>query len=125
VWLVSAYRTGGVGAFSHAGITRGAAREDPAGLERLADDAERQGDLERALRLRFRAGLLRLDERGVIRYRPSLTTGEVRRLLGSATFDELAARFEEVAYGRDPAVPGDVATARSNWPRVVEDSTRT
>src|SRR5207253_4249275 len=35
--------------------------EDPRELERAADEAERGGDLERALRLRFRAGLLRLE----------------------------------------------------------------
>src|SRR5205823_6218282 len=33
---------------------------DPRELERLADEAERRGDLEIALRLRFRAGLVRL-----------------------------------------------------------------
>ena len=57
--------------------------EDPDELERAADDAERDGDLDRALRLRFRAGLLRLGDRGAIRYRPSVTTSEVRRALGS------------------------------------------
>ena len=60
-----------------------ATNEDPAVLEREADDAERRGDLERAVRLRFRAGLLRLGDRGAIEYRPSLTTSEVRGLLGS------------------------------------------
>ena len=43
-----------------------ATNEDPAVLEREADDAERRGDLERAVRLRFRAGLLRLGDRGAI-----------------------------------------------------------
>ena len=40
-------------------------------------EAERRGEHELALRLRFRAGLLRLDERGAIELRPSLPTGEV------------------------------------------------
>ena len=57
--------------------------EDANVLERQADAAERDGDLDRALRLRFRAGLLRLGDRGAIAYRPSVTTGEVRRALGS------------------------------------------
>jgi hypothetical protein len=123
-WLV---RTRATAATRSPGTTRGiggSAREDPDRLERDADIAERAGDFEHALRLRFRAGLLRLDRNGVIRFRPSLTTGEVRRLLGSASFDDLAARFEEVAYGRDPASPEDVAAARENWPHVVERATR-
>jgi hypothetical protein len=68
-------------AFGRAGTQR--AREDPDALERQADDEERAGRFDIALRLRFRAGLLRLDRRGAIRYRPSLTTDEVRRALGS------------------------------------------
>jgi len=93
--------------------------EDPAELERAADAAELGGDLDRALRLRFRAGLLRLGDRGAIRYRPSVTTNEVRRVLGSDTFDELAGTFEAVAYGGRDAERPDLDTARREWPRVV------
>ena len=52
-------------------------------------------------------GLLRLGTRGAIRYRPSVTTGGVRRALGSET---LTARrnLEAVAYGGQPAAPPDV-----------------
>ena len=97
----------------------GAAGEDPAELERAADAAERAGDLDVAVRLRFRAGLLRLGQRGAIHYRPSVTTNEVRGVLGSATFDELARTFDAIAYGgRDAAAP-DVDAARREWPRVV------
>jgi hypothetical protein len=98
--------------------------EDPNELERAADAAERDGDLERAIRLRFRAGLLRLGDRGAIRYRPSVTTSEVRRVLGSHQFDELARTFEAVTYGgRDPA-PADVDAARREWPRVLDEAGR-
>ncbi len=100
----------------------GGESEDPAALEAAAADAERRGDLATALRLRFRAGLLRLDERGAITFRPSLTTGEVRRLLGSETFDDLASVFEEVAYGgRDPGID-EVAGAREAWPRLLREA---
>jgi hypothetical protein len=99
-------------------------REDPDALEREADEAEREGDLERAVRLRFRAGLLRLGDRGAIRYRPSVTTGEVRRTLRSARFDGLAGTFEEVTYGGRAADPPDVAAARREWPHVLEESGR-
>jgi hypothetical protein len=122
--LVRAHRTSGGGTFGVGAGGRRAPREDPAALEREAEEAERAGLLDVALRLRFRAGLLRLDRRGVIRYRPSLTTNEVRRALGSSTFDDLAARFEEVTYGDAPAAPDDLDAARTNWPRVVEDAAR-
>jgi hypothetical protein len=99
--------------------TDGTEAEDPVELERAADAAERAGDLDVAVRLRFRAGLLRLGARGAIRYRSSVTTNEVRGVLGSETFDELARTFDAVAYGGRDAAPPDVDAARREWPRVV------
>jgi hypothetical protein len=98
--------------------------EDADALELAADDAERDGDLERAVRLRFRAGLLRLGDKGAIRYRPSVTTGEVRRTLSSTTFDDLAGTFEAVTYGGRTAAQPDVDKARRAWPRVLEETGR-
>jgi hypothetical protein len=98
--------------------------ENPDDLERAADAAEREGRLDEAVRLRFRAGLLRLGDRGAIRYRPSVTTGEVRRVLGSETFEELARTFEGVAYGGQSATTPDVDAARREWPRVVSGAGR-
>jgi hypothetical protein len=63
--------------------------------------------------------LLRLGTRGAIRYRPSVSTNEVRRVLGSETFDELARTFDAVAYGGRKAHPPDVDAARREWPGVV------
>ncbi|HWK29401.1 MAG TPA: DUF4129 domain-containing protein [Solirubrobacter sp.] len=92
---------------------------DPRELERRADAAELAGDLEAALRLRFRAGLLRLDARGAIEFRPSISTTEVRRAVHSEDFDALAATFDDVVYGgREPAAD-DLDAARERWPRVV------
>ena len=96
--------------------------EDADALDRAADDAERDGDLERAVRLRFRAGLLRLGTHGAITYRPSVTTGEVRASLGSETFDELAGTFERVAYGGREAGQPDVDAARREWPHVLQEA---
>ena len=93
---------------------------DPDELERLADQAERGSDLEAALRLRFRAGLLRLADAGALRLRPGLTNAAVSRALRSPRFDELAVHFDEVAYGGRPATTADVAAARSGWPFVVD-----
>ena len=97
--------------------------EDPRALERRADAAEAAGDLEAALRLRFRAGLLRLDARGAIEFRPSISTHEVRRALRSEDFDALAATFDDVVYGGRAADAADVAEARERWPRGRDAST--
>ena len=97
---------------------------NPDDLERQAAAAERAGDLDRAVRLRFVAGVLRLDDAGVIRYRSSLTTGQLRAALGSRSFAELAAAFDEIAYGGRPAEEADVRTAKAGWPQVVAESRR-
>jgi len=93
---------------------------DPDELERRADEAEGRADLDTALRLRFRAGLVRLADAGAVRLRPGLTNAAISRTLRSPRFDELAVDFDEVAYGGRPATGTDVATARSGWPAVVE-----
>ncbi len=90
-------------------------------LERMADDAERAGALEAAIRYRFRAGLLRLDRAGAIELRPSITTGQVARRVRMPTFDDVASTFDAVAYGgRVPARP-DVDAARRGWSRVLTE----
>ena len=100
---------------------RGGRREDPAELERLADEAERRGDLGVALRLRFRAGLLRLGRARALPLRPSLRTREVRRALRNAALRPAGARLRRGRLRRAAAAPGDVAAARTEWPRVVEE----
>jgi hypothetical protein len=126
VWAIARGRGGRTWRATSSRPVRSAAEEseDPDALERAADEAERDGDLARAVRLRFRAGLLRLGDRGAITYRPSVTTGEVRRTLGSARFDELAGTFEAVTYGGRPADRPDVDSARREWPRVLEESSQ-
>ena len=98
------------------------AHTDPGQLEREADAAERRGDLDVALRLRFRAGLLRLDRAGAIRFRPSITTGQVARRLRLRNYDDLAITFDAVAYGGRHASATDLQSARAEWPRVLEQA---
>jgi hypothetical protein len=93
--------------------------DDPDALERRAREAAERGEHELALRLGFRAGLARLDRRGVIELRLSLSTGDVARALRSPQFDRAAARFDEVVYGRRPASAHDVAAARESWSAVL------
>lgn len=95
------------------------AAEDPRALEREAERAERDGEWERAVRLRFRAGLLRLDRRRVIVYRPSMTTGEVARAVDSPAFKEVGDRFDAIAYGGRPAERDDAEHARRGWAEVL------
>jgi hypothetical protein len=99
--------------------------DDPAALETAASEAEARGDLALAVRLRFRAGLLRLDrDARAITYRASIPTGEVRAELESPTFDGLADTFEGITYGGNDAEPDDTAEARREWPRVVDTARR-
>ena len=106
----------------HARATlRGDTREDPAALERDADDAEAKGAFADSVRLRFRAGLLRLSS---IDYRASLLTGDVARRLRSPQFEALAASFDRIAYGGAPAGPADAEAAREGWKRVLAEPQR-
>ena len=95
------------------------AGDDPRALEREAERAERDGAWELAVRLRMRAGLLRLDRRNVIVYRPSLTTGEVARAVASPAFREVGERFDAIAYGGRPAEREDAEHARRGWAEVL------
>lgn len=103
------------------GRRRGVAPDDPDQLDRAADDAERRGDLAAAVRLRFRAGLLRLDAVGVVQLRPSLTTGELVRQVRSLRLRELVRTFEAVAYGGREPSPADVVAAREGWAQVLHE----
>lgn len=109
-------------------VTGAALRGDaptPEALERDADAAERAGDLDTAVRLRFRAGLLRLErDARAITNRPGLTTREVRVRLASDRFEHVADTFEAVAYGGRDADGDDTTDAREQWPRIVAEARR-
>jgi hypothetical protein len=102
----------------------GAAALGPAELERRAADAERDGDLDAAVRLRFAAGLLRLDAARAITLHPSLTSGDVGRLIASSRYDDLAATHDAIAYGGHHAAEADAQAARAGWPAVVGEARR-
>lgn len=101
------------------GVQAAAAGEDPAALEREAHAAQEAGAFEEAVRLRFRAGLLKLGARSAIDYRPSLLTAEVARGLRSEQFDSLNDTFERIAYGGAPGRPADAEASRQGWTAVL------
>lgn len=88
---------------------------DPSELEARALEADKTGDHAEAIRLRFVAGLLRLDTRGQIEFYPGLSNGTISDRLGDPTFDRLAAQFDQVIYGRKPAGQQDSMQAASDW----------
>jgi hypothetical protein len=100
------------GAVSGAAATSQLSARD---LEREAAAAERLGLHADALRLRFRAGLMLLAERDLVRIAPTMPNAEVSRALRSERFDRLARRFDEIAYGGHQAVAEDVDVARREW----------
>ena len=104
------------------GLPGMAARERAADLERQALRAEQEGRYADAVRLRFRAGLAALAERGAISPARSTTTRELARTLHSEEFDALARRFDEIAYGSAPAAERDAEEARRRWSTVVAGS---
>lgn len=98
----------------------GEPRVDARQLERQADEAARSGDYATAVRLRFEAGLTRLDERGALPDHDTVTSGAVAETLTLPEFDRLAETFDAVAYGNRGADANDDAEARTNWPLVIK-----
>lgn len=91
----------------------------PGALERRAKAAEKSGDFATAIRLRFAAGLLRLDDLGAVRLRPSLTPSAAAREAGSSTLRELAATYSRVLYGGHAAGEAEARAARTGWPAAL------
>lgn len=95
-----------------------------ADLEREAAAAERGGRFAEAVRLRFRAGVLSLSEKDLLRSAPGMVNAQLARSLRSSAFDRLAGRFDEIAYGGAEADEHDAELARDGWTRVLEEARR-
>ncbi len=76
------------------------------------------------MRLRFRAGLLRLARLRAISDDVTTTSGQVARELRSSSFDELAGTHDEVVYGGRPAAKADAVDARGRWDDVLSKARR-
>lgn len=92
---------------------------EPAELEKMAEAAEDQGDHAESIRLRFVAGLLRLDTVGMIIFSPGLPNGMISGELKSAVFDRLAAQFDAVVYGKRLTSSADADAARRDWLELI------
>ncbi|HWI70323.1 MAG TPA: DUF4129 domain-containing protein, partial [Baekduia sp.] len=123
-WLSARRRRRAAGRVAGPSDIPGAAALGPAELERRATEAELAGDLDTAVRLRFAAGLLRLDDAHAIALHPSLTSGDVGRLIHSPRYDDLATTHDAIAYGGHHAASTDAAAAREDWPAVVGEARR-
>jgi Domain of unknown function (DUF4129) len=77
------------------------AHESSAELQRRAESASKSGDFLSSVRLRFRAGLAALDERGVLLGSDHRTNRMIAASLGDAAppFREVANVFDELRYG--------------------------
>ncbi len=91
---------------------------DPSQLEGEADSAEQRGEHDLAVRLRFKAGLIRLAAADRVP-RSEATNGELRWALREAEFDELADDFDEIVYGGRPATAEDAQAAKQRWPKLT------
>ncbi len=104
--------------FARGGNGQGAGEQDPEVLERAAAEAEVAGAFDDAVRLRFQAGVLRLQRDGHVRRGRSTPTRAIGQQLHLAEFDRLGRSFDEVAYGGRHASASDAAEARQSWERV-------
>ncbi|MDH4118393.1 MAG: hypothetical protein OEX04_11170 [Acidimicrobiia bacterium] len=98
--------------------------KDPSVLEAMAAQADAESEYSEAIRFRFVAGLLRLDEVGTIDFYPGLSNAAISEVLGSQTFDELAAQFDRVVYGRGSAREQDSARSRQGWASLLSSGAR-
>lgn len=96
----------------------------PQELERAAERAEREGDWAQAVRLRFRAGVLRISERDGQPDAEATPNHVLARMLGSEPLERLSARFDEIVYGGEHATAADADDQRRAWPDVIEAGSR-
>ena len=84
-------------------------------LERLSDEAEKAGKFDLALRYRFRAGLLRLNEMRIISFHPSVTNAQWQLLIDNESFNLITRDFNDVTYGERPCDQSHLQRARQGW----------
>ena len=120
IWLVSrnVVRAPNVAATA----SNGAAPDtDPKDLEAAAQRAERDEQFELAIRLRYRAGLIRLDHARVIELQPWNTAALLTRKVASPRFDRITDTFEAITYGGRAATGTQANTVRAEWSTLLTE----
>ena len=84
-------------------------------LENLSEKAENEGHFDLALRYRFRAGLLRLNELEIISFNPSVTNGQWQLLIDKDSFNIITRDFNDITYGHRPCSAEHLDRARASW----------
>ncbi|MDA8393176.1 MAG: hypothetical protein M0Z87_10385 [Actinomycetota bacterium] len=101
-------------------VDRGKTGPDPAVLEERARVAEAAGDLTLAYRLRFQAGLVKLETSGGVPRARTMTSRQLSARLRDPTFDGLAAGLEQMVFAGRPATPAEVSRSVHEWRTVVD-----
>lgn len=103
-------------------------RRVPEEFERAADQAERDGDYIGAIRLRFRAGILRIELAENRPLRRGITNHELLRRYRSSPFFEPLQWFVQTIdskwYGHGECQPDDCFTCRSEYDRICQLANR-
>lgn len=118
-------------------VTGTAIRRRPRSADEWLDAAEqaaRSGDWSKALRYLHRSGLLRLDERGFLKFRKGRTNGDYALMLSgrspaaASSLRRLSRTVEDVQFGEHPATEEMYGPARAGWTSLSEaliaDATR-
>lgn len=82
------------------------------------------GNASLAIRLRFRAGLLQLDDAGRLEFLPTLTTRAVDRVVRSESFHSIGMTFDRTAYGDCIATAEEYELSDRAWAAVLAEPGR-
>ncbi|NNN21069.1 MAG: hypothetical protein HKL80_03600 [Acidimicrobiales bacterium] len=92
---------------------------DIRGLEESALEAEKNGDLKTALRLRYRVGLLKLESSGVLSKTELSPRFKLSRQMHLHDFDEVSVDLEDVVYGDFHTTNAHLERSREKWPEIL------
>ncbi len=92
---------------------------DPETLDALAEKAHFNQDYKLSIRLRFKAGLTRLEKQGLIINQQSQTLLQLSGEIPSNTFSALANDLTLIVYGNEPATESLSNFSKLNWPNVL------
>lgn len=94
---------------------------DPETLDALAEKAHLDQDYKLSIRLRFKAGLTRLEKRGLIINQQSQTLLQLSEEIPSNTFRTLANDLTLIVYGNECATESLSNFSKLNWPSVLAE----